>query len=150
MARRRVQILGKQLAAPPSPDGKAQRALLEGGGLTCHSLHAGHATMPPPSLCPHATMPPRVQNQGGAAPEVLQPRVCPRKIPRKPSHCPLAQCEPPQHSPDGTVFSTLPQGFSTVAQTIKITRFIWGLHFPFVKCEGPNIPLVKCEGSHKP
>ena len=93
---------------------------------------------------------PRLQNRGGAALEVLQPSVCPRKIPREPSHCPAAQCRHPRNSPEGTVLSTLPQGFSTVAQTIKIMRFIWDLHFPLVKCEGPHIPLVKCEGSHIP
>ena len=92
----------------------------------------------------------RLQNRGGAAPEVLQPRVCPRKIPREPSHCPAAQCRHPRNSPEGTVLSTLPQGFSTVAQTIKIMRFIWGLHFPLVKCEGPHIPFVTYEGSHIP
>ena len=95
---------------------------------------------------------PKAENRGGAAPEVLHPRVCPRKIPREPSHCPAAQCSV---GTQGTLlrkqfFSTLPQGFSIVAQTNKILRFIWGLHFPLVKCEGPHIPLVKCEGSHIP
>ena len=35
--------------------------------------------------------------RGRRPPEVLQPRVCPRKIPRDPSHCPAAQCCHPRH-----------------------------------------------------
>ena len=34
----------------------------------------------------------------GHGPEVLQPRVCPRKIPREPSNCPARQCGHPRHS----------------------------------------------------
>ena len=44
---------------------------------------------------------PRLQNRGGAAPpEVLQPRVCPRKILREPSHRPATQYGHPRHSPE--------------------------------------------------
>ena len=42
---------------------------------------------------------PPLQNLGGCAPSVLQLGVCPRKIPQEPSHCPLAQCQHPWHSP---------------------------------------------------
>ena len=31
------------------------------------------------------------------------PRVCLKKIPREPSHCPAAQCRHPRHSLEGTV-----------------------------------------------
>ena len=46
------------------------------------------------------------------------------KIPQGPSPCPLAQCRPPRNLPEGAVFSSLAQGFSIVAQTIKIIRLI--------------------------
>ena len=45
------------------------------------------------------------------APSVLQPRVCPWKIPLEPSHCPLA----PSTLSLGDSFSTLSLVFSTVA-----------------------------------
>ena len=34
-----------------------------------------------------------------------------------------AQCSHPRNSSEGTISSTLPQRFSTIAQTIKILRF---------------------------
>ena len=52
---------------------------------------------------------PRLQNQGGVVPEVLQPRVFPRKIPRKPSHCPPAQCRHQRNCPEGTVIPLCPK-----------------------------------------
>ena len=45
-----------------------------------------------------------LQNRGGAALEVLQLRVCPKKIPREPSHWAAEQCIHQRDSPEGTVF----------------------------------------------
>ena len=61
----------------------------------------------------------------GTAPKVLKLRVCLRKIPREPSHCPAPQCQHPRRALSwGDSYSTLPQGFSTVAQTTNFMRFI--------------------------
>ena len=54
---------------------------------------------------------PEAEKLGGAAHEVLQPRVCPKKIPREPSHCPAAQCRHLRHSPEGTVIPLCPKDF---------------------------------------
>ena len=51
--------------------------------------------------------------------EVLQPRVCPRKIPREPSHCPAAQCRHPRDSPEGTVFQHCPEDFQQLLRLSK-------------------------------
>ena len=66
---------------------------------------------------------PWLQNLRGCAPSVLQLWVWTPKILREPSHCPAAQCRHLTNSSEGTVFSTLPQGFSTVVHTFKIMRF---------------------------
>ena len=52
-------------------------------------------------------------------PEVLQPRVCPRKIPREPSHCPAAQCWHPKHSPEGIVIPLCPKDFQQLLRLPK-------------------------------
>ena len=52
-------------------------------------------------------------------PEVLQPRVCPRKIQREPSHCPAAQCRQTRHSPEGTVISLCPKDFQKLLRLPK-------------------------------
>ena len=55
---------------------------------------------------------PRLQNRGGTAPNVLQLSICPRKIPRKPLHCPAAQCRHPRNSHYDDSFShTAPRIF---------------------------------------
>ena len=59
------------------------------------------------ALCANTVM--RLQSVGGCAPSVLQPWVCPRKISREPSHCPLAQCQ------------NLPRYFSGLSQDILRT-----------------------------
>ena len=65
----------------------------------------------------------RAATPRGPSPQGFEAKVFPRKILREPSHCPAAQCWHQRNSPEGTVFSTLSQEFSTVAQTIKTMRF---------------------------
>ena len=52
---------------------------------------------------------PEAAKSRGAAPGVLQHRICPRKIHREPSHCPAAHCRHPRHSPEGTVIPLFPK-----------------------------------------
>ena len=66
---------------------------------------------------------PRLQKRGGAAPEVLKPRVCPRKIPRESSHWSKAHCWHPRHSPAGTVIPLCPNDFQ---QLLRLPKS-WGL-----------------------
>ena len=54
-------------------------------------------------------------------------------------------------------FSTLPGGFVTVAQTVKIMRLssprgrnFLTSHCHLAQCEGSHCPLAQCEGSHCP
>ena len=54
---------------------------------------------------------PEAAKPRGVAPEVLQPRVCPRKITREPSNCPAAQCLHPRPFPEGTVIPLCPKNF---------------------------------------
>ena len=66
---------------------------------------------------------PKAAKPRGPRPQGFSANGFPRKILREPSHCPAAQCWHQRNSPEGTVFSTLSQEFSTVAQTIKTMRF---------------------------
>ena len=56
-------------------------------------------------------------------PEVLQPRVYPKKIPREPSHCPAAKCRHLRHSFEGTV---IPLCLKDFKQLLRLPNS-WGL-----------------------
>ena len=97
---------------------------------------------------------PRLQNWGGAVPKVLQPRVCPRKIPREPSHYPAAQCRHPRNSPEGySFFHNTPRIFNSCSdyqnQEVhlgpKLPFKVWGPKHTHSKVGGLTQTLVKCE-----
>ena len=103
-----------------------------------------------------------------------------QKIPWEPWHCPAPQCRNPRNFPDGTCFfSTLPQGCSTVPQSIKIMIFLQAVWLylpadwlnllgyadiklankasplvneasPLTDKASPHVPLVNCEDPHIP